>query len=817
VRTDLPSRARVVVVGGGVVGASTAYHLTTLGWTDVLLVEQGTLSCGTTWHAAGLVGQLRASESGTRLVQYSGELYGRLEAETGLSTGYRQCGGVILARTEDRMTQLRRTAATAEAFGLECSMMTPAQASEHWPLIRVDDLLGAVWLPGDGRVDPTDLTLALARGARMRGARIFERTRVLDVLTAGGTVTGVRTDRGDVETDVVVNCAGQWAGQVGRMAEVSVPLHSCEHFYAVTDQLEGTHPDLPILRDPDGYTYFREEVGGLVVGGFEPEARPWVAPDRIPHPFEFSLLDEDWDHFAVLMESALLRIPALADTGIRKLYNGPESFTPDNQFLMGEAPNLRGFFVGAGFNSVGIASAGGAGRALAEWVVEGEPTSDLLGVDIRRFAGFHDNHHWLRERVVETLGLHYAVPWPNREPATGRPLRRSPLHAVLQDRNACFGSKMGWERPNVFAPPGAQARIDYSWGRPGWLPWSATEQRATRDSVAIFDQTSFSKYLVVGRDAEATLQWLCTNDVSGPVGSVVYTGLLNRRGTYESDLTVTRVADDRFLLVSSSASTVRDQDWVRRNVPPGHDTRVVDVTSAYAVLGVMGPLSRELLARVSDADLADFPFGTSRMVRVGYATVRATRVTYVGELGWELYVPTELALGVYDDLDRAGADLGRVDAGYYTIESLRLEKGYRAFGRELTPDRNPVEAGLLFACKLSTDVDFLGREALERTRATGPARRLVSFVVDDPEPMLWGGELVLRDGVGVGQVTSAAWGATVGASVGLAYVADPDGPTSREWVLDASYAVNVGGSVHPVSVGLRPPYDPDGLRVRPPS
>ena len=747
-------------------------------------------------------------------MQYSGELYARLEAETGLSAGYQQCGGVIVARTPERMTQLRRTAATAEAFGLDCTMMTPAEAQERWPVMQVDDVLGAIWLPGDGKANPTDLTMALAKGARMRGARIVEHTRVLDVLTTSGAVTGVRTDQGDIEAEVVVNCAGQWAAQVGRMAGVEVPLHSAEHFYVVTDQIAGVRSDLPILRDPDGYTYVKEEVGGLVVGGFEPEAKPWVAPDKIPYPFEFALLDEDWEHFAVLMDNAMLRIPALHETGIRKFYNGPESFTPDNQFLMGEAPNVRGFFVAAGFNSVGIACAGGAGRAMAEWVVEGEATSDLVAVDIRRFAPFHANPRWLRERVVEILGLHYAVPWPNRELESARPFRRSPLYARLEQRNASNGSRMGWERPNFFAPAGEDPALEYSWGKQGWLPWSATEQRATRQAVAVFDQTSFSKYLVVGRDAEATLQWICTNDVAVPVGEVVYTGLLNRRGTYESDLTVTRLAHHEYLLVSSSATTVRDQDWLRRNVPEGHDIRVVDVTSAFAVLGLMGPRSRDLLETVSDEDLADFAFGTSREVRIGYATVRATRITYVGELGWELYVPNEFAVGVYDDLVRAGGPLGLVDAGYYAIESLRLEKDYRAFGRELTPDFSPVEAGLLFACKLKTDIDFLGRTALEAARAAGPRRRLVSFVVADPEPMLWGGELVLRDGAAVGQVTSAAWGETVGACVGLAYVADPDGVTSADWVRSGGYAVNVGGSVHQVTVGLRAPYDPDNLRVR---
>jgi glycine/D-amino acid oxidase-like deaminating enzyme len=442
--TELPARARVVIVGGGVIGTSVAYHLTRLGWTDVVLLEQGSLSCGTTWHAAGLVGLLRASESGTRLVQYSAELYAGLEAETGLSTGYQQCGGLIVARTADRMVQLQRTAATAAAYDLDCAMLSPAEAAEHWPVMAIEDLLGAIWLPGDGKANPTDLTMSLAKGARQRGARVFERVRVTGFTTshgpAGARVSGVRTEHGEIEAEVVVNCAGQWAKALGDLVGVTVPLHSAEHFYVVTDQITGVHPGLPVLRDPDGYTYFKEEVGGLVVGGFEPEAKPWVAPDQIPYPFEFQLLEEDWEHFSVLMDQAVRRIPALAETGIRKFYNGPESFTPDNQFILGEAPGLRGYFVGAGFNSVGIASAGGAGRALAEWIVEGDPTLDLLGVDIRRFAPFNGNQHWLRERVGEVLGLHYAIGWPNRELTSARPFRTSPLHDRLAAAGAGFGS-----------------------------------------------------------------------------------------------------------------------------------------------------------------------------------------------------------------------------------------------------------------------------------------------------------------------------------------------------------------------------------------
>jgi 4-methylaminobutanoate oxidase (formaldehyde-forming) len=803
----------VVIIGGGVIGTSVAYHLTRLGWTDVLLLEQGHLSGGTTWHAAGLVGQLRATEGGTRLVQYSASLYESLEAEVGLSTGFKRVGGVTVARTPDRMTQLRRTAASADAYGLECELLTPAQALERGPLLRTDDLVGALWLPGDGTANPTDVTQALARGARQGGARVVEQTRVVDVLVADGTVTGVRTEAGDVEAEVVVNCAGQWAAQIGAMAGVTVPLHSAEHFYVVTDQIEGVHPDLPILRDPDGYTYVKEEVGGLVVGGFEPEAKPWVSPQEVPYPFEFQLLEEDWEHFSVLMDSALHRIPALEHTGIRKFYNGPESFTPDNQFLLGPAPEVRNFYVGAGFNSVGIASAGGAGRALAEWIVEGEPTSDLTTVDIRRFARFNGNSTWLRDRVGEVLGLHYEIPWPDREMRTARPFRRSPVHHVLSAAGARFGSKMGWERPNYFGPPEFEAT--HRWDKPDWLPYVVAEHTATREAVAVFDQTSFSKYLVTGPDAEDALQWLCTADVAVAPGRVVYTGMLNARGTYESDVTVTRLSATDYLVVSSAATTERDQDHIRRHLPVGSSTAVVDVTSAYAVLGVMGPSSRTLLSRLTRADLVDFPFATSREIDLGYATVRATRMTYVGELGWELYVPAEFAVGVHEDLMAAGSDLGVRQAGYYAIDSLRLEKGYRAFGRELTPDYGPVEAGLLFACKLKSDIDFLGRGAAEATRAAGPRRRLVSIALDDPEVMLWGGELVLRDGVPAGQVMSAAWGATVGAAVGLAYVWDPaGGAVDRDWAVSGTYDVNVGGTLSRASVSLRPLVDPDGVRVR---
>ncbi len=812
---DLPSRAQVVVVGGGVVGCSVAYHLTKLGRTDVLLLEQGTLSCGTTWHAAGLVGPLRATEAGTRLVQYSAELYASLEAETGLSTGYRNVGGVIVARTEDRMTQLRRTAANAAAYDLGCELITPARAQELWPPMQVDDLLGAIWLPGDGKVNPADLTQSLARGARLRGATVVERVRVtgFDLADgpAGRRVTGVQTDRGTVECETLVNCAGQWAKALGDLAGVTVPLHSAEHFYVVTEQVEGTHPDLPIMRDPDGWTYFKEEVGGLVVGGFEPDAKPWRAPSDLPYPFEFQLLDEDWEHFSVLMEQAVVRIPALAEIGIRKFYNGPESFTPDNQFLLGEAPGLRGYFVGAGFNSVGIASAGGAGRALSEWIVEGEPTSDLVAVDVRRFAPFAGDESWLRARVAETLGLHYAIPWPTYEVESARDVRRSPLHDRLADRGAWFGTRMGWERPNVFTsrPRG------YTWGRPGWFDDCVREQRACRTDVAVFDQTSFSKYVVSGAGALGTLQHVCAADVDLPVGACVYTPWLNDRGTYEADVTVTRTGDQEFWVVSSAATTIRDLDWLRRHARPR--TEIRDVTDGHVVLGVMGPRSRDLLGPLTDADLGDdaFRFATSQVVELAGRPMRATRMTYVGELGWELTIAATDAPSVYDALRVEGPP---TDAGYYAIEALRLEKGYRAFPRDLNPDLSPVEAGLLFATALGTrsageppsDKDFIGRTALEahreRLRGPGKRRRLVSFALDDPQPMVWGGELVLRDGEPAGYVTSAAYGATVGASVGLALLRS-DRPVRQEDLDGSRFEVDLAGERHPVRVSLRAPLD----------
>ncbi|TPL63814.1 FAD-dependent oxidoreductase [Mesorhizobium sp. B2-4-1] len=812
---EFPTHARVVIVGGGIIGCSVAYHLTKLGWADVVLLEQGQLSGGTTWHAAGLVGQLRSHSNMTSLIRYSTQLYGELVAETGLATGWKNCGSLSVARTADRMTVLKRTAASARAQGVEIDVISPSEAGDLWPVMATDDLVGAVWLPGDGKANPTDLTQSLAKGARNRGARIFERVKVTGITVRNGVACGVETDRGDIVAEIVVNCAGQWARKVGLMCGVSVPLHSAEHMYIVTGRIEGVHPDLPVMRDPDGFIYFKEEVGGLVMGGFEPHAKPW-GMNGIPENFEFALLPDDWDQFEILMENALVRVPQLAQAEVKKFYNGPESFTPDNNFLLGEAPELKNFYVGAGFNSMGIASAGGAGKALAEWIVNGAPTMDLWPVDIRRFAAFNNNPRWLHDRVKETLGLHYAMPWPNRELDTARPFRRSPLYDRLAARGACFGSKMGWERANWFAAPGERAGNDYAFGRQNWHEAVKREMKATREAVAVFDQTSFAKLLVQGRDACALLNRICAGNVDVPVGTSVYTGVLNARGGYESDLTVMRLGAQKFLIVTGSAQAVHDADWIARNIPPDAHAIVTDVTSSYAVLALMGPRSRDLLGKLSSADLsnAGFPFATIREIDIGYATAYANRMTYVGELGWELIVPTEFAVGVYEALHEAGGEFGLLDAGYYALDALRIEKGFRAWGRELTPDITPWQAGLGFAVAMDKPGGFIGRDALvEAKPSTAPAKRIVLFTLDHAEPMLWGGELILRDGKPVGEVRSAAYGHTLGRSVALGLIENETG-VDAAFLASGRFEIDLAGVRHAAKAHLRTPYDPKSERVK---
>ena len=799
---DLPSHAQVVIVGGGIAGCSLAYHLAKLGWRDVVLLERARLTSGTTWHAAGLVGQMRPNRNMTQMSKYGIELYATLEAETGQATGWKQCGSVNVARTPERMVAFRRQVALARGFGVEMHLISPREAGERWPLMRTDDLQGAIWVPHDGKANPADVTQALARGARSRGARLVEGVKVTGFDVSGGRVRGVCTDRGTIACEVVANCAGQWARQVGALAGVTVPLYSAEHFYVVTEKIPGTAPDLPVMRDPDGFIYYKEEVGGLLMGGFEPVAKPWL--ETIPEEFEFQLLDEDWDQFEPLMKNAIHRTPCLETARVKMLLNGPESFTPDGNFVIGEAPELRGFYVSAGFNSAGIANGGGAGRLLAEWIVGGEPPVDVWDVDIRRFAPFHGNVRHLRERTVESLGLHYAMRWPRQELVTARPLRRSPLYDRLAARGARFGAKMGWERPIWFDAPGAPLPA-HGYGKPGWLPRVEAEQRAVRSAAGLFDETSFSKFVLQGRDSLDLLQHLCANDMSGPVGAVTYTGMLNARGGFESDLTVMRTGESEFFVVTGTAQATRDADWIRRNAGDRF-VALTDVTGAWSVLALMGPKAMEILARVSPADLSEaaLPRGRFRDIDIGYARVRAARMSYVGGPGLELYVPVEFAAHVYDTLHEAGAGLGLVDAGYYTIAALRIEAGRRAWGAELGPDETPLEAGLMHAVAIDKP-GFLGREALLRKREAGVAKRLATLVLDDPEAWAWGGEGILRDGVPVGEVTSAGWSATLGRAVVMGYVRGA-APVERAWVLSGRYQLDIAGQVVAATIAARPPF-----------
>jgi len=765
----LPGQARVVIVGGGIAGCSTAYHLARLGITDVLLLEQGKLTCGTTWHAAGLVGQMRPNRNMTAMSKYGIELYSTLEAETGLATGWKRCGSVNVAATPERWQVLKKQAALARSFGVEVQLMTPREAGDLVPVLRTDDLHGAMWIPGDGKANPADLCMSLAKGARNRGVRIVEGVEVTGVVTErdGGSrrVAGVRTAEGDVRCEVLVNCAGQWARQFGLLSGVNVPLYSAEHFYIVTGRIDGVHPMLPVVRDPDGFIYYKEEVGGLLMGGFEPKAKPWRV-DPIPSTFQFQLLDEDWDQFEPLMTSAIHRTPCLETAQIKLLLNGPESFTPDGNFIVGEAPGLRHYFVCAGFNSAGIANSGGAGRLIAQWIADGEAPGDLWDVDVRRFGDFAANRKALAERTAETLGLHYAMRWPRQELRSSRPLRTSPLYDLLDAKGAQWGSKNGWERANYFKPADAQQPA-YTLGVPGWLPWVQAEQRATRGAVALYDQTSFGKLLVQGRSATAVLQRLCANDVDVPVGRMVYTAMLNPRGGFESDLTVMRLADERFQLVTGSAQPQRDLDWIERHVEANEHAVVTDVSAMTAVLSVMGPRAAELLGRVCPDDLPGLKFSHTREVDVGLARVRAARMSYVGGPGFELYVPIEMARHVYLALHEAGADLGLTDAGYYAIDALRIEAGRRAWGAELGPDETPWEAGLGFAVKLDKPAAFIGREALLRARDQPLRKKLVSFVFDDPAVYAWGGEAVAIDGEPVGELVSVGWSPLAGACTAL--------------------------------------------------
>ncbi|MGA1803920.1 GcvT family protein [Rhizobium sp. HT1-10] len=810
---EMPRTAKAVVIGGGIIGCSTAYHLAKLGWTDTVLLERKKLTSGTTFHAAGLVGQLRSNANITQLLGYSVDLYKRLEAETGLATGWKMNGGLRLACNEERWTEVKRQATTAQSFGLDMQLLTPAEAQSLWPLMQVDDLIGAAYLPTDGQANPSDITQALARGARMAGASIFEDTEVVDIEIDKGRIRAVITDRGRIECERVVVCAGQWTRDFAARFGVTVPLVSVQHQYIITESF-GVPSNLPTLRDPDRLTYYKEEVGGLVMGGYEPNPIAW-AVDGIPKDFHFSLLDSDFDHFGPMMEQALARVPALETAGIKQLLNGPESFTPDGNFILGEAPELRNFFVGAGFNAFGIASAGGAGMALAEWVSKGEPPYDLWPVDIRRFGRPHFDTDWVRSRTLEAYSKHYTMAWPLEEHASGRPCRKSPLYDRLKAHGACFGEKLGWERPNWFADlfAGEEPRDIYSYGRQNWFDAVGREHRAVREAAVIFDQTSFAKFVLKGRDAEAALGWIASNDVAKPVGSLIYTQMLNDRGGIECDLTAARIAEDEYYITTGTGFATHDFDWISRNIPDGMHAELVDVTSSYSVLSLMGPKSRAVLEEVTRADVSNaaFPFGKVRTIGIAGAPVRALRITYVGELGFELHVPVENAGAVYDALMAAGIAHHLANAGYRAIESCRLEKGYRAWGADIGPDHTPIEAGLGWAVKRNSD--FRGRAAIEAQRQSGVKKLLACFVPEDRETVLLGRETIYRNGERVGWLSSGGFGYTIDKPIGYGYVRHPSG-VSEDFVLSGRYELDVGMERVPCAVSLKPLYDPGMLRVK---
>lgn len=810
----LPSHAQIVVIGGGIIGCSTAYHLARDHKADVILLEQGKLTSGSTWHAAGLVGQLRSSASITRVLKYSVELYKGLEAETGLATGWKMTGCLRLATNQDRWTEYKRLATTAKSFGMDMQLVSPEEVKRMWPLMDTSDLVGASWLPTDGQASPSDITQSLAKGARMHGAKLFENVRVTGFEMKDGRILKVKTDQGDVSCDKVVNCAGQWARQVGAMAGINVPLQPVKHQYIITEKLPGLATDAPTLRDPDRRTYFKEEVGGLVMGGYEPNPQGWTTGD-VPNDWEFRLFDDDFDHFEQHMMQAIERVPGLADVGVKQMINGPESFTPDGNFILGAAPECSNMFVGAGFNAFGIASGGGAGWVLAQWVVDGEAPLDLWVVDIRRFSGLHRDRQWVSDRTLEAYGKHYTIGYPHEEYASGRPYIVSPLYERLKAHRAVFGSKLGWERPNWFAPEGMEPKDVYTMGRQNWFEPVGDEHRHVREAVGVFDQSSFAKYEMTGKDAQRALDFICANDVSKPAGRLTYTQLLNTRGGIEADLTVARLADDKFYIVTGTGFRTHDLAWISDHIPTGWDAKLVDVTEQFGTLSLMGPNARKVLEAVTDADVSNaaFPFGHVREITIAGATVRALRVTYVGELGWELHVPIEATGEVFDALMAAGAAHDIRPIGYRALESLRLEKGYRAWGSDITPNDTPFEAGLGWAVKLKKETDFLGRKALEKLGNAPLTKRLACFTVDDKEVVLVGRETILRDGQPVGYLTSGGYGYTVGKNIGFGYVRNAGG-VDDAFLTGGSYELVVATERVPAKIHLEPLFDPAAVRVK---
>jgi glycine cleavage system aminomethyltransferase T/glycine/D-amino acid oxidase-like deaminating enzyme len=813
--SGLPSHARAVIVGGGIIGCSIAYHLAKLGWKDIVLLEREQITSGTTWHAAGLVTTLRDTEAQTELAQYSLKLYQELEQETDQATGFIRCGSVQLAMDEAKAEEMRRGCAMARTFGVENHEVTPKEIQDMWPLANVEDLVTGFHFPDDGRVNPADVAQALAKGARANGVKIIENMPVTGVIRKNGRAVGVETAEGNVEADVVVLCPGMWGRDVGLMAGIDLPLQAAEHYYLISEPIEGVHNQLPILRDPGRSVYAREEAGKIMLGFFEPVAAPWGV-NGIPERFCFDEIQPDWERMEPYIERGMQRIPKLMETGIRQFFCGPESFTPDHNYLMGKAPYVDNLFVACGFNSLGILSGGGAGQVMAHWIAEGYPPRDVWDVDVRRIRHSHNNKSFIVDRTVESLGIAYQMHWPNRQWETARGVKKSILHDRVAAAGACFGESAGWERPNWYAEPGQKPEYDYDFGRQNWFDNNATEHRAVREAVGLFEQSSFSKILVQGRDAERVLNRLATADMSVPVGKVAYTQFLNDRGGVEADLTVTRMAEDRYLVVTPAFTHTHVDAWIHDHIGEEDFCVTTDITAAQVMLNIQGPNSRALLTAISSADFSNdaFPFGTMQEIEIGYQQAEAVRISYSGELGWELYIPTEMALPVYDRLIEAGADFGLKHCGYHTLNTLRAEKAYREWAHDIGPMDSLLDAGLGFTCAWDKPDGFIGRDALLRQKEKRPlTRRLVQFLLEDPEPILIHNEPILRDGKSVGYTTSAGYGHTLGGAVALGYVTHQDG-VDRDYVSDGTFTIEQADRTYAAKASLSPMYDPKSLRTK---
>jgi heterotetrameric sarcosine oxidase gamma subunit len=814
--TAVPDRARVVVVGGGVIGASVAYHLAHLGMPDVVLLERDRLTSGTTWHAAGLMATFGStSQTSTELRMYTRDLYTRLEAETGQATGLKQVGLIELAIEPGRLEEYRRVAAFNRLCGVEVHEISPAEVARLFPLARTDDVRAGFYIPADGRVNPVDVTMALAKGARMRGARIVEGVPVTGFLQHRGAVTGVRTAHGDVEAEFVVNCAGMWARQLGELAGVSIPLQAAEHYYLLTEPIEGVDGDWPVLEDPANYGYYREEGGGLMLGLFEPACAPWNV-GGVPADFSFGELPPDWDRMAPYLERTMSRVPVVASIGIRKFFCGPESFTPDLLPIVGEAPELKNYFVAAGLNSIGILTGGGIGRVVAQWIAEGRPDIDVTGINIDRLHRYQANPEYRATRTVESLGLVYATHYPGRPMKTARGAKVSPVHHRLAAQRAYFRDVSGWEGADWYAPDGAEPEAgELSWGRPDWFGYWAAEHDAARTGVILMDMAFMAKFDVRGRDAGRVLEQISANHVNGEPGRITYTQWLNSAGMLEADLTVTKLGEDRFWVVASDTAHRHAETWMRRHIGDAH-AFVTDVTSGYAQINIQGPRSRELLASVTSADMSNeaFPFRTAAEIDIGFARVICIRITYLGELGYELYIPAEQAVHVYDRLVHAGSAAGLRHAGLKALGSLRMEKGYRDYGHDIDNTDTVLEAGLGFAVALDKPGGFIGRDAVLAQKERGPLRRrLVQVLITDPGPLMFHAEVVRRDGKPAGYIRSASYGFTLGGAVGLAMIGAGE-PIDQAYLDAGEWTVQIGAAVYPAVASLRPMYDPGNKRIR---